>query len=177
MKRLLQAKIHEWHERNYPGDDAKDALLAVGEELGELMRCQVKQASGIRGDSQNWQGEKYKEVGDVLIGLINYCAWNGIDWEQALKDRWKTISKRDFVDNPQTGNREQEECKVAVGRAGKAADNTKICHTKNGWLYYDKYGKDYGPWKTKKQAAILGAEHAAQEEKLLRESVCKCCGR
>ena len=108
MKKL-QKPIHKWHRKNYPNDDAKDALLAVGEELGELMRCQVKQTGKIRGTFEHWQQEKHKEVGDVLIGLINYCAWAGIDWQAALKDRWATSSQRDFIANPETGGREQED--------------------------------------------------------------------
>ena len=104
----LQADIYDWHRLNYPHDDAKDALLGVGEELGELMRAQIKQTGHIRGTHEHWQLEKYKEIGDVLIGVINYCAWNGMDWQQCLADRWATISQRDFTANPETGGREHE---------------------------------------------------------------------
>ena len=36
------------------------------------------------------------------------------------------------------------------------------------WVWYDQFFKDYGPFDTKKMATVLGKEHAANEEKLLR---------
>lgn len=38
------------------------------------------------------------------------------------------------------------------------------------WVWYDKWGKDYGPWATKHTAETLGPQAAAKEEKLLRMS-------
>lgn len=105
----IQESVHSWHRYNYPQDDMRDALLAVGEELGELNRAQVKQASGIRGSFEHWQKEKEKEIGDTLIATINYAAWNDIDWISALMHRWLVIKQRDFIKNPQTGGREAEE--------------------------------------------------------------------
>jgi NTP pyrophosphatase (non-canonical NTP hydrolase) len=70
----LQAEIHAWHLRNYPSAVSEDDLLSIGEELGELFRAQLKQDGGIRGTYEHWQEEKRKEIGDVLIGLFNFCA-------------------------------------------------------------------------------------------------------
>jgi len=38
----------------------------------------------------------------------------------------------------------------------------------DGWIWIDQFGKDYGPWPTKDMAEVLGPDHAAKEEKLLR---------
>jgi NTP pyrophosphatase (non-canonical NTP hydrolase) len=193
----LRDDIHAWHLRNYPKDDIESALLGVGEELGELYRTQLKQDGGIRGTWDEWQAEKRKELGDVMIGLLNVCGFFGVSvrpisqiecfkffeysepkispkmmllglndmftriirlhgeqtyfteemrkrvysqedfsvyvrsgvsheiqqmfleiavfckennfiWSDVLRDRWNTISKRDFIANPATGGREAE---------------------------------------------------------------------
>jgi hypothetical protein len=167
--------VHDWHVRNYPTETDSQSLLAIGEEMGELMRAELKQAGNIRGTFEHWQTEKFKECGDVLIGLIEYAArtktegafvecfedllentvvhtfdneallqmafawighlmetyqtksipanaiynvayWLGIyatanqfNLEQVLEERWKTISQRDFIANPETGGREKED--------------------------------------------------------------------
>ena len=136
----------------------------------------MKQDGGIRGTWEYWEEEKQKEVGDVVIGLINFCSFAGIKFSSVVADsildlmnfdtpkkcllcvsstvgrlieeeiivvhkdnkqilyslsfiyadltvycnfsgtqlmesvvnRWDTISKRDFIKNPETGGREQE---------------------------------------------------------------------
>lgn len=104
----MQRDIHAWHRRNFPTDDARDSLLGIGEELGEVMRAQVKQSGNIRGTFEFWQEEKKKEIGDVLIGLLNYCEWNDISFVEALIDRWRVIGKRDYIRFPEDGGRENE---------------------------------------------------------------------
>jgi hypothetical protein len=175
----LRDEIHAWHLRNYPKDDLYSALLGVQEEYGELCRAQLKQDGGIRGTWDEWQTEKFKEAGDVMIGLLNVAgflhtmirvfpegepdfvrkpdlkklllsagvslsflfetaddntfhdeSFRGLvneealsqsfveiavyvhacklDPIEALKSRWTTISKRDFIANPATGGRENE---------------------------------------------------------------------
>ena len=177
----LQDEIAQWHRINYPNDDLESSLLGVMEELGELNRVQLKQDGGIRGTWEYWEAEKQKEVGDVVIGLINfcsfadikfssivadsglavvefdtakkallcvgsstgrliedqifivnkdkqkqskyalsfiyddltaYCNFSGTDLMESVVNRWDTISKRDFIKNPETGGREQEEVKI-----------------------------------------------------------------
>lgn len=104
----MQRDIHAWHRRNFPTDDARDSLLGIGEELGEVMRAQVKQSGGIRGTFEYWQEEKKKEIGDVLIGIVNYCEWNDISVLDALASRWNVIGKRDYIKHPVDGGRENE---------------------------------------------------------------------
>jgi NTP pyrophosphatase (non-canonical NTP hydrolase) len=81
----LQNEIHTWHVRNYPTDLVHQALLGVGEELGELERAELKQHGGIRGTFEEWEKEKQKEAGDVLIGLLNVSSFVGIDMNDAIK--------------------------------------------------------------------------------------------
>ena len=38
------------------------------------------------------------------------------------------------------------------------------------WLWYDQWGKDYGPFLSKKEAVVKGKVAADREEKLLRLS-------
>lgn len=73
MEKLIH-ELHEWHRRNYPTETDRQCLLALGEELGELMRAELKQAGGIRGTKEHWQIEKAKECGDVLITVLEYAA-------------------------------------------------------------------------------------------------------
>lgn len=73
----LANELHAWHVRNYPNETDAQALLAVGEEFGELERAELKQAGGIRGTWDEWQVEKQKEIGDVLIGLIEFAVRTG----------------------------------------------------------------------------------------------------
>lgn len=104
----LQYKISRWDAQNHPKDTVADTLLGVGEELGEVMRAQVKQSGGIRGTHDEWQKEIIKEIGDVMIGLMTYANKKGISVEAALLDRWNTISQRDYVKHPFDGGREAE---------------------------------------------------------------------
>jgi len=104
----LQTKIRQWHRENHPKDDESISLIAIGEELGEVMRAHVKQAGGIRGTWEYWQAEKEKEAGDVMIGLFNYLAQCNIDADAAFRSRWMTISQRDYKNNPFDGGRKHE---------------------------------------------------------------------
>lgn len=66
----LPAEIHAWHTRNYPSETNSQLSLCLAEEFGELCRAELKQAGKIRGTWEEWQQEKYKEIGDVLISVI-----------------------------------------------------------------------------------------------------------
>lgn len=82
---ISQEEICNWHKKNYPKDNLNFAFLGLCEELGELARVQLKQDRQIRGTFEFWQNEKYKEIGDVFIGLINLCGHFAIDLELGLK--------------------------------------------------------------------------------------------
>ena len=106
----LATDLHAWHVRNYPDETTPQALLAVGEEFGELQRAELKQAGGIRGTWEEWQIEKQKEIGDVLIGLIEFAVRNDCENEisNAMEAHSHTVQVRDFnvtcryIRNPQT---------------------------------------------------------------------------
>lgn len=44
----------------------------------------------------------------------------------------------------------------------------KAIRYKIGWIWYNSFGRDYGPYDTKKQATVLGQERSKKEEALLR---------
>ena len=83
-KNALQNEIHAWHRRNYPNDDHYSALMGIQEEIGELNRAELKQEGGIRGTYEEWEMEKQKEVGDVLIGILNFAGYRSIPITKAL---------------------------------------------------------------------------------------------
>jgi len=83
----LQQQIRTWHFRNFPHDDAQSAIVGIGEECGELNRCQLKQDGKIRGTWGEWQVEKGKEIGDVVIGLLNLAGMYGISVDLNI---WKS---------------------------------------------------------------------------------------
>ena len=82
---LVQREVAEWHRRNYPKDGPDAAFLGIMEELGELARAELKQAGGIRGSWDEWQEEKFKELGDVVIGLFNYADFVRVPMHEVLK--------------------------------------------------------------------------------------------
>lgn len=72
----LAQTIHTWHQKNYPTETDSQALLAIGEEFGELDRVLLKQSGGIRGtweEWEEWEAEKVKEVGDVMIASLEFA--------------------------------------------------------------------------------------------------------
>lgn len=73
VKRIAN-ELHGWHQKNYPTETDSQCLTSIGEEFGELDRAELKQAGGIRGTWDHWQAEKAKEIGDVMITLVEYCA-------------------------------------------------------------------------------------------------------
>lgn len=50
----------------------------------------------------------------------------------------------------------------------RMTEYTNIAVQENdGWIWFDQFGKDYGPWSTKSEAEIKGKCNAAKEEKML----------
>ena len=62
----------------------------------------------------------------------------------------------------------------AYNRAGHV---NKAVRFSEGWIWFDEFGKDYGPYATKIKAVVLGPQSASNEEILLRAAVCPTCGR
>lgn len=98
---VSQYDIHKWLNRNFPDITLPEAQLLLTEEVGELSRAILKREQKVRGTAAEWETEAYKEIGDVLIALSHVASLFGFDLEDVLQDRWTTISKRDYLNNPQ----------------------------------------------------------------------------
>jgi NTP pyrophosphatase (non-canonical NTP hydrolase) len=102
----MQRQMGLWWARNFghnPTDVPANSLLAIGEELGELYRCELKSAQNIRGTPEYWREETRKEIGDVLVTLAVYAYRKGIDLSDAIADRWDVVGKRDWQKDRLTG--------------------------------------------------------------------------
>lgn len=102
---VTQRTIFKWVCRNFPStdakSDAKSQLLNIGEEVGELMRCELKGSQGIRGD--DWDEQAKKEFGDVILSLLCYASLKGFDAEEVITARMKEVTVRDWLANKLTG--------------------------------------------------------------------------
>lgn len=94
--RTWQQAINAWHSKNFQPVSVERNQLNLTEETGELSRAIIKMKQGIRGTESEWLTEAYKEVGDVFISLCNVAGSLGIDLEQAIEDRWDSVSQRDW---------------------------------------------------------------------------------
>lgn len=100
--RTFQHSVFGLHRRNHPDADARDALLLVGVRFGELCDCQVIQETG---NYNHWHEEKKQKIGDIIIGIVGYAAWNDIDWYSAVLDQWKKMHVRSNVTHDPGGIR------------------------------------------------------------------------
>jgi NTP pyrophosphatase (non-canonical NTP hydrolase) len=105
----FQLEVRDWHTKNYRRETNDQSVMSICEEAGEVCRAQLKQSGNLRGTWDYWQAEKAKELGDVMIAVINVCARNGFSWNDVLLQRWDIISHRDYVKNPFDGGREDED--------------------------------------------------------------------
>jgi NTP pyrophosphatase (non-canonical NTP hydrolase) len=92
-----QDQIREWHRREFPTETVEQVALVVAEEAGEVARCIVKGAQGIRGGTEHWDAELPKEAADVVIALYALAALKGWDLDEAIEDRWWTVGARRFA--------------------------------------------------------------------------------
>ena len=101
MSRPTQAQIGTWTDHNFlPGDNLEQRGLILAEETGEVIRCILKMAQGIRGTHDEWMAELRKEVGDVQGCLYALCHRAGIDLDEAWMERWETLRERDYKADP-----------------------------------------------------------------------------
>lgn len=100
----LQQQVNEWHTRNFPRQSVAINQVVLTEEVGELSRAIAKLDAGIRGTKEEWIVEARKEIGDVIISLMSVATSLDIDAEQAVADKWATVSQRNWnVDRIQHG--------------------------------------------------------------------------
>jgi NTP pyrophosphatase (non-canonical NTP hydrolase) len=104
----LQEQVNKWHTRNFPRQTIAINQVVLTEEVGELSRAIAKMHAGIRGSEEEWITEARKEIGDVMISLMSVATSLGIDAEQAVSEKWASVSQRDW-----TANRIQHGIEVA----------------------------------------------------------------
>jgi NTP pyrophosphatase (non-canonical NTP hydrolase) len=98
--RILNEEICSWQHRNFGVGSALVAVAGLGEEVGEVMRCAVKDHQGIRGTHEEWMTELGKELGDAYIKLVDVARYYGIDLDEAITNRWDVIRRRDWLADP-----------------------------------------------------------------------------
>lgn len=103
---MLQNKIEEWNQRNFPNAKPIEPLLGLVEEIGELSHAHLKSSQGIRGTENELFLEKVDAVGDIFIFLSAYCSLNGIDLELAIRKAWSEVRQRDWIKYPKDGRTE-----------------------------------------------------------------------
>lgn len=99
----LQNEVRVWADRNFPDAKPHQPLLGVSEECGELCHAHLKMEQGIRGTYAEHVLAKNDAIGDIIIYLADYCGRNGIDLQAAVEIAWNEVKKRDWQNNPKTG--------------------------------------------------------------------------
>lgn len=94
-----QAEVRQWVLHNFGPTLLDVTTLGLVEEVGELCRAILKRDQGIRGSYDEWTAEIRKELGDVLIKLLDVADTAGFDLAEAAADRWSVVSQRDFRAN------------------------------------------------------------------------------
>lgn len=99
--RVLQERLHQWLDYNFPNATSNDQFIGIVEEVGELAHAELKTKQKIRGYTEEKGMEEIKDaVGDIFIYLCNYCNKKDIDIEECIDIAYDTIMKRDWQNNP-----------------------------------------------------------------------------
>ena len=103
----LQRELHRWCDRNFPNnhEDGTEQFLGVVEEVGELSHSILKSRQRIRGYAKKDpdEAEKKDAVGDIAIYLINFCSYQGWDFEEILRETAGKVMGRDWIAYPKNG--------------------------------------------------------------------------
>jgi NTP pyrophosphatase (non-canonical NTP hydrolase) len=94
------AEVGAFVRRNFDSMSPLERGLLLAEETGELCRALLKRHQRIRGSYEDWSGEVRKEAADVAIGLLALAYLEGFSLENAVAERWRHVSARDFVRDP-----------------------------------------------------------------------------
>ena len=98
----LQALVREWTDHNFPYATSTEPLVGMMEELGEVSHAWLKLKQGIRTD-QNHDLALKDGIGDMLIYMAHFCSLQGITLEECFQLAWDTVSKRDWIERPESG--------------------------------------------------------------------------
>lgn len=91
-----------WARKNFPNAEKWEPLVGLQEEVGELSHAFLKNHQGIRLNEPH-QENMADAVGDCVMYLLHFCTLNGIDFMQAVREVWATISQRDWNRHPDNG--------------------------------------------------------------------------
>lgn len=102
----FQNRVAAWSDKNFTDalgiDVAKDKLLGVSEEVGELCHAILKLSQGIRMDEPHLENAQ-DAVGDIMLYLADFCHRMGFCMEECMVTALETVEKRNWKDNPATG--------------------------------------------------------------------------
>lgn len=93
---MIQEKIRQWNDKNFPKGTSQDCLVGVMEELGELSHAHLKMRQGIRGTEKKHRAAQKDAVGDICIFLMAYCAKENISIQDCIQTAWNEVSKRNW---------------------------------------------------------------------------------
>lgn len=99
----LQAEIRDWRMYNFPDTTYLQQFMGIVEEVGELSHVMLKEAQGIRRNTDDVDAEIKDAIGDISIFMINFCDLHGWDYEKILAQTWETVAGRDWRNNPKDG--------------------------------------------------------------------------
>lgn len=91
----FQAEAGRWHDVKFPHDSIETRALGVVEELGELARCLVKRARGVRGTHEQWTAELRAEAADVVLSLLAVAEMEGFDLARVARYKLDELWTRD----------------------------------------------------------------------------------
>lgn len=108
----FQKEVVQWSDYNFGEsrgiDAAKDRLLGVQEEVGELSHAILKLTQGIR-MGEDHIGNAKDAVGDIMIYLADFCGKMGFCLDTCITDAWDVVKQRNWKNNPITGKAETAE--------------------------------------------------------------------
>lgn len=101
----MQRQHLEWLKINFPAQVSYQALLGMGEELGELYHAYLKGEQMIREGTDPEAIKRMKEdaIGDLIIFAMGYCSGEDIVLETALDETWTRVRRRRWDQDKTTG--------------------------------------------------------------------------